>query len=143
MQENTNEKLRVLVVEDDRLLSRMYSEKFDLEGFETTISYDGEDALKRAQDEHFDIILLDIMLPKLSGLDMLEKFINIKEDGNNVPVIALTNLADPEERRRAFKLGVREYLVKAMQTPEEVVNIIKEHTKNDGSNTQSEVSPQE
>jgi DNA-binding response OmpR family regulator len=113
----------------------MYTQKFNLEGFDTEISYDGEDALTKAQENRYDIILLDLMLPKLSGLDMLERFIE-SENGKVTPVIALTNLADPRERQRAFNLGVKDYLVKAMQTPEEVVNIIKHHAGRNGDSAQ-------
>lgn len=110
----------ILIVEDDPVLLRMYTEKFTFEGFRVLSARDGEEALKVATQETVDVILLDIMLPRMSGTDFLERF---REDvkGREIPVIALTNLATTEERERAMKLGVREYLIKAMQTPEDVV----------------------
>ena len=114
----------ILIVEDDPVLLKMYTEKFTFEGFKVIVARDGEEALKIALGtEKIDIVLLDIMLPKMSGTDFLE---NLRKDakGKNLPVIALTNLAEEDERQKAIKLGVKEYLVKAMQTPEQVVEKI-------------------
>ncbi len=118
----------VMVVEDDPVLLKMYSEKLNFEGFGILPARDGEEALRIAAKENIDLILLDIMLPKMSGIDFLERFRQI-EKGKATPVIALTNLTEEEERSRATKLGVEEYLVKAMQTPEEVVGKIKGYLK--------------
>lgn len=116
----------ILIVEDDPVLLRMYTEKFTFEGFAVLTARDGEEALKVATDGHVDIILLDIMLPKMSGTDFLER-LRKEVKGNDVPVVALTNLAAQDEKEKALKLGAKEYLVKAMQTPEEVVEKIKDH----------------
>ncbi len=116
----------ILIVEDDPILLKMYTEKFTFEGFTVLNAKDGEEALKVALAEKIDIILLDIMLPRLSGTDFLEKF-KQSPKAANLPVIALTNLAEEEERQKALKLGVREYLVKAMQTPEQVVEKVKKN----------------
>lgn len=114
----------ILIVEDDPVLQKMYSEKFNFEGFKTLGAKDGEEALRMALSENPDAILLDIMLPKMSGTDFLEKY---REDpkGKSTPVVALTNLTEEEEKQKALKLGVKAYLVKAMQTPEDVVQKIK------------------
>jgi DNA-binding response OmpR family regulator len=114
----------ILIVEDDPVLLKMYSEKFIFEGFKVLNAKDGEEALKIAAGESLDAILLDIMLPKMSGTDFLEKF-RQSGKGRNVPVVALTNLTEEAEKQRAMKLGVKAYLVKAMQTPEEVVERVK------------------
>jgi Response regulators consisting of a CheY-like receiver domain and a winged-helix DNA-binding domain len=116
----------ILIVEDDPILLKMYTEKFTFEGFSVLNAKDGEEALKTATEEKADVILLDIMLPRMSGTDFLEKFRETAK-GKETPVIALTNLAEEEERLRAIKLGVKEYLVKAMQTPEQVVEKVKKH----------------
>lgn len=114
----------VLIVEDDPVLQKMYSVKFNFEGFKILNAKDGEEALKISLSEYPDVILLDIMLPKMSGTDFLEKF---RQDpkGKNIPVVALTNLTEDAEKQKALKLGVKAYLVKAMQTPEDVVQKIK------------------
>jgi DNA-binding response OmpR family regulator len=116
----------ILIVEDDPVLLKMYSEKFGFEGFKVLVARDGGEALKVAEIEKIDAILLDIMLPRISGTDFLEKFRGSAK-GKNIPVIALTNLAAEEEKQRAIKLGVEEYLVKAMQTPEDVVEKVKKY----------------
>lgn len=117
----------ILIVEDDPVLLKMYTEKFTFEGFNVLNARDGEEALQIAlSDEKIDIILLDIMLPKMSGTDFLEN-LRKKPKGKELPVIALTNLAEEEERQKAMNLGVKEYLVKAMQTPEQVVGKIKKY----------------
>jgi CheY-like chemotaxis protein len=116
----------ILVVEDDPVLLKMYTEKFTFEGFGVLNARDGEEAFTVATKSGVDIILLDIMLPRMSGTDFLEK---LRQDpkGKNLPVVALTNLAEEGEKQKALKLGVKEYIVKAMQTPEQVVEKIKKH----------------
>lgn len=124
--ESQNQKPAVLIVEDDIILCKMYSEKFMLDGFRVLTANNGESAMRLALEENVGIILLDIMLPRITGLDFLE---NLRQSpkGQNVPVIALTNLAKDEDKARAEKLGVKEYLVKAMQTPEAVVEVVKKY----------------
>ena len=120
--------LAILIVEDDPVLLKMYTEKFTFEGFKVLNAKDGEEALDASLKNQVDIILLDIMLPRMSGTDFLER-LRQNARGVNIPVIALTNLAEEEERQRALKLGVKEYLVKAMQTPEQVVEKVKKYIK--------------
>lgn len=117
----------ILIVEDDPVLLKMYTEKFTFEGFRVVVARDGEEALRIAlSSEKIDIVLLDIMLPKMSGTDFLEN-LRKEQKGKDIPVIALTNLAEEDERQKAINLGVKEYLVKAMQTPEQVVEKIKKY----------------
>ncbi len=116
----------ILLVEDDPVLSKMYSEKFKFEGFNVLTAPNGEDGLRLALSEKIDMILLDLMLPRLSGTELLTK---LREDakGKNIKVIVLTNLAEQEEKNKTASLGVVDYLIKAMQTPEEVVKKVKAH----------------
>jgi len=116
----------ILIVEDDPVLLKMYTEKFTFEGFGVLNAKDGEEALSVATKDNVDIILLDIMLPRMSGTDFLEK-LRQDQKGKSLPVVALTNLAEEGEKQKALKLGVKEYIVKAMQTPEQVVEKIKKH----------------
>lgn len=122
--QNTEAPKIILIVEDDPVLLKMYTEKFSYEGFTVLNAKDGEEALTTATRDKVDAILLDIMLPRMSGTDFLEKYRETPK-GKNTPVIALTNLTEDAEKQRALKLGVKEYLVKAMQTPEDVVKRIK------------------
>lgn len=116
----------VLIIEDDSLLLKMYKTKFESEGFNVISALDGEEGLNVAQGHSVDLILLDIMMPRLSGLDMLAKY---RQDpkGKSVPVIILTNLTREEEMKRAKELGVKEFIVKADYTPSEVVRKIKDY----------------
>lgn len=116
----------ILLIEDDPVLSKMYTEKFKFEGFRVLTAMNGEDGLRLALSEKVDIIILDLMLPRLSGSELLAK---LRQDpkGKNVKVIALTNLAEQGEREKVTQLGVLDYLIKAMQTPEEVVAKVKKH----------------
>ncbi|OGC68426.1 hypothetical protein A2415_03120 [candidate division WWE3 bacterium RIFOXYC1_FULL_39_7] len=105
----------------------MYSEKFKFEGFKVITAANGEDGLKLAiSGEKIDMILLDLMLPRLSGSELLAKLrLDVKRA--DTKVIALTNLAEQEEKKKMMDLGVLDYLIKAMQTPEEVVKKVKSH----------------
>jgi DNA-binding response OmpR family regulator len=116
----------ILIVEDDPVLSKMYAEKFLFEGFSVITARDGEEAYNKAVAGDISIILLDIMLPRMSGTDFLERF-RATPKGKNIPVVALTNLSEEEERAHAMKLGVKEYLGKSAQTPEVVVKKIKSY----------------
>lgn len=116
----------ILVVEDDPILSRMYSEKLAFEGFQVVNAYNGEDALTVCNEKQVDGILLDIMLPKLSGTDFLAQ-LRQKPSGKNTVVIVLTNLDQADEKKKATELGAKEYLVKANQTPESVVQNMRKY----------------
>lgn len=126
MSQAEKKKPTILIVEDDPVLSKMYAEKFMFEGFAVIIARDGQEAYEKATADEINIILLDIMLPRMSGTDFLERF-RATPKGKNIPVIALTNLAEEDERARALKLGVKEYLVKALQVPEVVVKKVKSY----------------
>ena len=114
----------VLFIEDDPLLLKMYETKFKSEGLRVLAAQDGEEGLRLATTEKVDLIILDLMMPKLSGLDMLER-LRQQNKGKSHVVIVLTNLTKEEEIKRAMDLGVKEYLVKADLTPNEVASKVK------------------
>ena len=116
----------VLIVEDDTSLSKMYSMKFTTEGFRVMVANDGAEGLAMAAEAHPSIILLDMMLPKYSGIEFLEQ-LQQHSKSITMPILALSNLTENQEKERALKLGVKEYLAKAMYTPEEVVAKVKEY----------------
>jgi len=121
-----NAKKAVLIVEDDLTLSKMYQQKFEIEGYRVLTAFNGETGLRMALEENVGIIILDIMLPRMDGIDFLEQLRQSKLAAN-IPVIALTNLAKEDQKKKAETLGVKEYLVKAMQTPEKVVEVVKKY----------------
>ena len=116
----------VLLIEDDRTLSNMYSEKFRLSGIQVVTAADGEEGLAAAKNSMPDVILLDMFLPKRHGMSVLEE---MSKDNSlkAIPIIALTNMADKRNALQAQQLGVREYLVKAMSDPERVVNTVRKY----------------
>ncbi|KKQ73813.1 MAG: PAS/PAC sensor hybrid histidine kinase [Candidatus Woesebacteria bacterium GW2011_GWB1_38_5b] len=114
----------ILLVEDDPLLIKMYSTKFLREGFIVKNAGDGEEGLRVATEEKVDFMIVDVMMPKMSGSDMLVKLRqNPKTAG--IPAIVLTNLTQQDEAAKLKTLGVKEYLIKADLTPSEVVNKVK------------------
>lgn len=118
------QKPKILIVEDDTFLAGIYAGKFEKEGFKVALAQDGEIALKTAKKELPDIVLLDILLPKLDGFEVLEQ---LKADAvlRNIPVILLTNLGQKEDVDRGLKLGAADYLIKAHFMPAETVDKVK------------------
>ncbi len=116
----------LLLVEDDPLLVTMYQTKFSAEGFQVFTATDGEAGLALAKNQQPDIIVLDIMMPKLDGIEVLRA---IRQDPvlKNIPVLMLSNLSELAKQKEAMELGAREFLVKANLTPTEVVTKIKQH----------------
>lgn len=114
---------RLLIVEDDTFLSDLYKMQLSKEGYEVVAVEDGQQGLKIFYEQVFDMILLDIMMPKMSGFEMLERIRADKEhERSDVKVIVLTNLGQQTDKQRAEELGAIKYFVK---TEEEIGNIIK------------------
>jgi len=116
----SDNKKKILLVEDDKFLSEMYTTKLTESGFEVEAAFDGEDGLVKAASFKPDLILLDIVLPKKDGFEVL-KLLKEKEDLKKILVIALTNLGQKEEVQKGFDLGADDYVIKAHFTPTEVV----------------------
>ena len=117
---------KILLVEDDDALAGVYTTRFQAEGFDTKRVPNGEDALAAALDYKPDIILLDVMMPKVSGFDVLDILRNTPET-SNVKVVMLTALSQDSDRERAQNLGVDDYLVKSQVVIADVVDRIKNH----------------
>lgn len=117
-------KIKILIVEDDTFLAGIYANKFEKEGFEVCLATDGEAGFKAVQKENPDIVLLDILLPKLDGFEVLER---MKADTavKSIPVILLTNLGQKEDVDKGLKLGAADYLIKAHFMPSETVDKVK------------------
>ena len=116
----------ILLVEDDQLLSKMYSQKLISEGFNVINATDGKVALEKFKKELIDLIITDIMLPKMSGTEFLKE-VRSTTKGKDIPVFVWTNLALEEEKRLALGLGANEYLVKESLTLDEVVKLVKKY----------------
>ncbi len=116
--------LKILLIEDDPFLLSMYATKFQLENFEVIAADDGEKGLALAEEAKPDIILLDVLMPKLNGFEVLEK-LKADKKTEKIPVILLTNLNQKDEIERGISLGADDYLIKAHFLPAEVVSKIK------------------
>lgn len=116
---------KILIVEDDNFLADIYKTKLELEGFKVTVASDGEKGLKLIQTKTPDLVLLDILLPKLDGFAILETVKNGEPPAKDVPIILLTNLGQNEEVQKGLRLGAVDYLIKAHFKPAEVVEKIK------------------
>ncbi len=119
-----SEKQKILIVEDDTFLAGIYANKFEREGFNVVLAVDGEAGLKSAKKELPDIILLDILLPKLDGFEVLQQ---LKADNalHDIPVVLLTNLGQKEDVDKGLKFGAADYLIKAHFMPAETVEKVK------------------
>lgn len=118
-------KKKILIIEDEEVLVNMYETKFTSEGYQILKATNGEDGLILVQKEKPDLILLDVILPKMDGFMVLKK---IKSDPTtkNIPVILLTNLGQDEDINKGKEDGAVAYLVKANLTPSEVIDKVKE-----------------
>jgi len=119
-----SKKYTILLVEDDVFLSGMYQKKFELEGFSVLVAEDGEKGLRLGLEKAPDIILLDGMLPKMDGFEVLSA---LKKDPatKKIPVIMLTNFGQKDNVKKGFERGAESYLIKAHFMPSEVVDKVK------------------
>lgn len=129
-------KKKILLVEDDTALAAVYRSRLELEGFEINEVNNGEDALSAAMSYKPDLILLDAMMPKISGFDVLDILRNTPET-TNIRVIMLTALSQPKDKERAEQLGVDDYLVKSQVVIGDVVARVKHHLGMDPGPQQS------
>jgi len=115
---------KILIIEDDKFLRGLISQKLTNEGYETLEAIDGEEGLKKVKEEKPDLILLDLILPGINGFEVLSK---IKGDPvlASIPVIILSNLGQKEDIEKGLKLGAVDYLIKAHFTPGEIIEKIK------------------
>lgn len=122
------EKKKILIVEDEAMLQRALTEFLESEKFEIINALDGEEGLMMAKEKKPDLILLDIILPKKDGYEVLEE-IKKGENTKKIPVIILTNLESAEDIQRAFDAGATTYLVKSNYKLDDVVKKIKDTLK--------------
>jgi DNA-binding response OmpR family regulator len=117
---------KILLVEDDDSLASVYLTRFEAEGFDVRRVPNGEEALAATIEYRPDIILLDVMMPKVSGFDVLDILRNTPETAN-VQVVMLTALSQESDKQRALDLGVDDYLVKSQVVIADVVDRVKQH----------------
>ena len=124
---------KLILVEDDPFLLSILVEKMKEAGFDVETATDGEEGLNKIKTGNFDLVLLDMVLPKKDGFKILEE---IRDDNQikKVPVIVLSNLYDKSNIEKATLLGARDYVVKAYNTPEEIIFKIKSFLVKEGVN---------
>lgn len=116
---------KILVIEDDQFLRELYDELLKEEGYEVDIAEDGEEGLNKFLEGGYSLVLLDIMLPKIDGLEILRKAKDKKPKKENGPIVLLTNLGQDSIIKEGFSLGAAGYLVKSAMNPDQVLNEIK------------------
>jgi len=116
---------KILLVEDDSNLREIYGARLEAEGYKILSANDGESALAIAVREHPDLIITDIMMPKISGFDMLD-ILRSTPETKDVKVIVMTALSQEEDKQRGQKLGADHYIVKSQVTLDDVVGIVRE-----------------
>jgi len=118
----------ILIIEDEKILAEMYQDKLSQAGFGIFSASTAKEGLELAKKEKPDLILLDILLPKESGINFLNWLKN-EAKISSIPIIAFSNYDDPKTKKEALELGVKDYIIKANYTPEELVQKIKEYLK--------------
>lgn len=125
---------KILIVEDDPLISRMYQKIFAFENYKVEMAADGQEGLAKARSTKPSIILLDVMMPKMNGLEVLD---HLKADAEtkDIPVVILTNLSSKADAETAISKGAVKFIIKSEQDPKEVSGMVKEvlagHTSSD------------
>src|SRR5688572_8190015 len=124
MDPNTPQSKKILLVEDEDFIRELYVRQLTKEGFQVKSAVDGQSGLNTLKSEAFDLLLLDIMLPGINGLQLLREF-KTQNPSSPMITILLTNLGQEAVIKEGFELGAQAYLIKASYTPDQVVNEVK------------------
>lgn len=115
---------KVLIVEDDKFLRDLITQKLSAENLDVVIAQDGEEGIKKIEEEKPDLVILDLLLPAIDGFEVLKR---MKENPKitDIPVIILSNLGQKDDVERGMALGAKDYMIKAHFTPSEIVDKVK------------------
>lgn len=119
---------KILIIEDEKALGEMYRDKFIQSGFKVDWSQTAEEGIEKVKKFKPDLILLDILLPRANGIGFMG-WLKKDPDFSTIPVIAFSNFDEPETKKEALKLGVKDYLIKTSYTPQEIIDKIKKYLK--------------
>jgi OmpR family response regulator RpaB len=119
-------KKKVLLIEDDQQISKVYEIQLKKEGFNTVVSRDGDEAVEIFSKENPDLVVLDLMLPKRDGFGVLEYIRKIAKD-KETPILVISNLGQKGDRLRAMELGATSYMIKVDHPIKDIISTIKEH----------------
>ena len=115
---------KILIVEDDGFLQGLCSRKFSAKGYDVFIANDGVEGIKALGDKKTDLILLDLLLPKMDGFEFL-KTMQENKDWSKIPVIVFSNLSEEKDINRAKNFGAKEYMIKSNFTLDDLAQKIK------------------
>ncbi len=118
----------IMIVEDEQYLSDAYKIILQKEGYTTLTAYDGEQALEAAQKQAIDLILLDLRMPRMGGIEFLKAY-NAPENHPTTKIIVFSNLDTDSEINEAYQLGAHKYMLKAWASPKELVGIVADILK--------------
>lgn len=128
---------RILIVEDDQFLREFYQELLTSEGYAIDVAADGETALTKIKEGGFDLVLLDIMLPKKDGIQILREIKLSPAKNPNGPIVCLTNLGQDSIIKQCFELGASGYLIKSALNPDQVLTEIHSYLRENFVNPQT------
>jgi CheY-like chemotaxis protein len=115
---------KILIAEDDFFIRDIYSKVFSMSGYDVQVAVDGQDALEKIKSQQFDMILLDIMMPRMTGIDVLKNVRTLTTPQKNTPIFIITNLGQQNVIEEAFKLGMDGYILKSQVSPQQIVDEI-------------------
>lgn len=124
---------KVLIIEDDHFLSSILKSKLEKEGFEVHQAFDGDEGLATLQNMRPDLILLDLIMPKLSGFDVLQQ-VSVDPELNQIPIMVASNLGQDSDIQKAKQLGAVDYYVKVRTSIDELAQLVKNVINQNGSN---------
>jgi len=115
---------KIILIEDEEIILNLLQKKLTLEGYDVSVARDGEDGLNKMREAKPDLILLDIIMPKKGGFEVMEEMQKDKAL-KNIPIIVISNSGQPVEIDRAQKLGATDWLIKTEFDPQEVIEKVK------------------
>jgi CheY-like chemotaxis protein len=128
---------KILIAEDDFFIRDIYGKVFSLSGYDVQVAVDGMDALEKIKAQQYEIILLDIMMPRMTGIDVLKNVRALTTPVKSTPIFIITNLGQQNVIEEAFKLGMDGYILKSQVTPQQIVEEINNYFINKESQQHS------
>jgi DNA-binding response OmpR family regulator len=119
-------KSKILIIEDDPMIQKVYHDKLAIEGYDVDVASDGEEGMNKAFNSKPDLVLLDLVLPKINGFDVLSE-LRKNPKTQRIPIIVLSNRGQEDEIEKGLKLGANDYIVKVFATPLHVIEKIQKH----------------
>lgn len=126
MKNTINQTKKIIIIEDEKILGEIIFKKLVSEGYQVSLAYDGEDGIKMVREQVPDLVLLDLVMPKKNGLEVLE---DMKSDNKlkSIPVVVISNSGQQTEIEKVVELGVRDYIIKAQFSPDDVLEKVKKY----------------